>query len=56
MMWRTDPDLAWLFAGMETWPVEAKALPECVRCRRPVSGERCPVCRAVQSTYKEKTK
>lgn len=23
----------------------------CVRCRRPVTGEQCPVCRAYQGTY-----
>jgi hypothetical protein len=23
----------------------------CVRCRRPVTGDKCPTCRAYQATY-----
>lgn len=46
--------------GGEPWPdlshitfkgpavVETRA---CVRCRRPVTGEQCPTCRAYQDTY-----
>ena len=61
MSWRDEPDLAVLFRSMPddaSTPLrpDAEELPECVRCHRPVSGDRCPRCRAIQSTYKETTK
>jgi len=49
--------------GGEPWPdlshITFKAPAEpvvvvtraCVRCRRPVTGEQCPTCRAYQDTY-----
>ena len=47
--------------GAEPWPdlsnlvfkapVVVVVTRSCVRCTKPVEGDRCPACRAIQSTY-----
>ena len=44
------PDLSTIGFKAPAEPVVA--VPRaCVRCRRPVTGEQCPTCRAYQDTY-----
>ena len=46
------PDLSGIvFKAPEVVPVVVVVTRSCVRCARPVEGDRCPTCRAIQSTY-----
>ena len=46
------PDLSHLtFKAPAPVPVVVIETRSCVRCARPVEGDRCPSCRAIQSTY-----
>jgi hypothetical protein len=42
------PDLSALVFKAPVVVVETRS---CVRCTKPVEGDRCPSCRAIQSTY-----
>jgi len=45
------PDLSGIKAVSRAAPVVVVEERVCVRCARPVEGDRCPACRAHQSTY-----
>jgi len=45
------PDLSNLVFKAPVVPVVVIETRSCVRCARPVEGDRCPSCRAIQSTY-----
>ena len=44
------PDLSHIKAVFKA-PVVVVETRSCVRCAKPVEGDRCPSCRAIQSTY-----
>jgi len=44
----TWPDLSTLVFKAPVVVVQTRS---CVRCTKPVEGDRCPSCRAIQSTY-----
>jgi hypothetical protein len=49
------PDLQILFKAIDDSLVKAPVVivqtRSCVRCTKPVEGDRCPSCRAIQSSY-----
>jgi hypothetical protein len=58
MVWRDEPSLAFMFSNLKP-VVEPEPEPEpveCLRCKRPVTGDRCKACRAIQSKYKGEKK